>query len=116
MYVQASGEAQYTTDIPALPNELAGAFVLTTKGNAKIASVDISKAEVSNMTMICHSPVSIISSAVEFFSSSRNCQALSRCLLLQTSRQEDRTTFDLLDPATFLKRCVQSVYNNYTSV
>ena len=67
MYVQASGEAQYTTDIPALPNELAGAFVLTTKGNAKIASVDISKAEVSNMTMICHSHVSIISSAVEFF-------------------------------------------------
>ena len=29
--VQASGEAQYTTDIPTLPNELAAAFVTTTQ-------------------------------------------------------------------------------------
>ena len=46
MYIQASGEAQYTTDIPALSNELAAAFVLTTTGNAKITSVDSSKAQV----------------------------------------------------------------------
>ena len=29
--MQASGEAQYTTDIPSLPNELAAAFVLSTQ-------------------------------------------------------------------------------------
>ena len=29
--LQASGEAQYTTDLPSLPNELAAAFVLTTQ-------------------------------------------------------------------------------------
>ena len=31
LYVQASGEAEYTTDMPILPNEVAAAFVLTTK-------------------------------------------------------------------------------------
>ena len=30
-YSQASGEAQYTTDIPTQPAELAAAFALTTK-------------------------------------------------------------------------------------
>lgn len=29
--LQASGEAEFTTDIPTVPNELAAAFVLTTK-------------------------------------------------------------------------------------
>ena len=29
--LQASGEAQYTSDIPPLPNELAAAFILTTQ-------------------------------------------------------------------------------------
>ena len=32
--MQASGEAQYTTDIPSLPNELAAVFVLTTQVSA----------------------------------------------------------------------------------
>ena len=31
IFFQASGEAEYTTDIPTFPNELAAAFVLTTK-------------------------------------------------------------------------------------
>lgn len=34
---QASGEAQFTTDLPLLPNELAAAFVLTTKVEFKHA-------------------------------------------------------------------------------
>ena len=31
LLLQASGEAQYTSDIPPLPNELAAAFILTTQ-------------------------------------------------------------------------------------
>ncbi|XP_019858733.1 PREDICTED: xanthine dehydrogenase/oxidase-like [Amphimedon queenslandica] len=42
--LQASGEAEYTTDIPRRPGELAAAFVLTTQGNAKILSMETSEA------------------------------------------------------------------------
>ncbi|XP_019856500.1 PREDICTED: xanthine dehydrogenase/oxidase-like [Amphimedon queenslandica] len=42
--LQASGEAEYTTDIPHRPEELAAAFVLTTQGNAKILSMDTTAA------------------------------------------------------------------------
>jgi len=43
--IQASGEAQYATDVPTQPAELAAAFVLTTQGNAKILGIDSSQAE-----------------------------------------------------------------------
>ncbi|KAL5509791.1 hypothetical protein EMCRGX_G005217 [Ephydatia muelleri] len=39
--LQASGEAQYTTDIPPYPDELAAAFVLTTQGNATITGINL---------------------------------------------------------------------------
>lgn len=38
--LQASGEAEYTTDIPTQFGELAAAFVITTQGNAKIINID----------------------------------------------------------------------------
>ncbi|KAL1373969.1 hypothetical protein pipiens_005053 [Culex pipiens pipiens] len=41
---QTSGEAQYTNDIPARPNELHAAFVLATKAHAKIEKIDASEA------------------------------------------------------------------------
>ena len=41
---QTSGEAQYTTDIPGPADELHAAFVVSTRGNAKIVSVDPSQA------------------------------------------------------------------------
>ncbi|XP_064388596.1 xanthine dehydrogenase/oxidase-like [Halichondria panicea] len=43
--LQASGEAQYISDCPVLPKELAAAFVLTTMGNAEIISIDCSTAK-----------------------------------------------------------------------
>ena len=39
--LQASGEAQFTTDIPPYPQELAAAFVITTQGNARISSINV---------------------------------------------------------------------------
>jgi xanthine dehydrogenase/oxidase len=42
--LQASGEAEYTTDILHQLGELSAAFVLTTQGNAKILSIDTSPA------------------------------------------------------------------------
>ena len=42
-----TGEAEFADDIPMLPNELHGAFVQTSFANAKIDSVDASKALVS---------------------------------------------------------------------
>ncbi|KJE95964.1 XDH protein [Capsaspora owczarzaki ATCC 30864] len=42
--IQASGEAQYVGDIPTAEGGLFGAFVLSTQGNADIASVDASLA------------------------------------------------------------------------
>ncbi|KAE8132359.1 Molybdopterin-binding domain of aldehyde dehydrogenase-domain-containing protein [Aspergillus pseudotamarii] len=41
---QATGEAQYTDDVPVLQNELFGCMVLSTKPHAKIISVDPSAA------------------------------------------------------------------------
>lgn len=41
---QATGEAQYTDDIPVQQNELFGCMVLSTKAHAKILSVDASAA------------------------------------------------------------------------
>ncbi|GFF23243.1 xanthine dehydrogenase [Aspergillus lentulus] len=41
---QATGEAQYTDDIPAQKNELYGCLVLSTKAHAKIVSVDTTAA------------------------------------------------------------------------
>ncbi|XP_026467613.1 indole-3-acetaldehyde oxidase-like [Ctenocephalides felis] len=41
---QCSGEAQYIIDIPPFPNELYGAFVLSTKAGAEITKIDVSKA------------------------------------------------------------------------
>ncbi|XP_043246690.1 abscisic-aldehyde oxidase-like [Amphibalanus amphitrite] len=42
--IQTSGEAEYVDDQPALPGELYGHYVLSTMANAKIGSVDASKA------------------------------------------------------------------------
>ncbi|XP_073232045.1 xanthine dehydrogenase/oxidase-like [Porites lutea] len=42
--VQTSGEAQYVSDIPAVPGELHAAFVVSKRGNCKISSVDASEA------------------------------------------------------------------------
>ncbi|XP_028415709.1 xanthine dehydrogenase-like [Dendronephthya gigantea] len=42
--LQASGEAQFTDDIPKRLGEVYGAFVTTAKGNCKIASIDPSEA------------------------------------------------------------------------
>lgn len=41
---QTSGEAQYVNDVPALPNEVFCAFVLTTVPNGIIESIDASEA------------------------------------------------------------------------
>jgi xanthine dehydrogenase/oxidase len=41
---QATGEAQYTDDIPSQKNELYGCMVLSTKARAKLVSVDFSPA------------------------------------------------------------------------
>lgn len=41
---QATGEAQYTDDIPPLKNELHGCWVLSTRPHAKIKSIDYSAA------------------------------------------------------------------------
>ncbi|CAL5874751.1 uncharacterized protein PFLUO_LOCUS9052 [Penicillium psychrofluorescens] len=41
---QATGQAQYTDDIPVQQNELFGCMVLSTKAHAKILSVDVSAA------------------------------------------------------------------------
>ncbi|XP_065844418.1 uncharacterized protein [Oscarella lobularis] len=38
--LQASGEAQYMNDMPAYPNELHGAFVLSTQANSTLVSID----------------------------------------------------------------------------
>jgi len=44
-----SGEAEYVNDIPKMPGELFGAFVLTTVGNASLKSVDASEALVGTI-------------------------------------------------------------------
>ncbi|XP_028411480.1 xanthine dehydrogenase-like [Dendronephthya gigantea] len=41
--LQASGEAQYTDDIPRQEDEIYGAFVTTTQGNCKLSNVDVSE-------------------------------------------------------------------------
>lgn len=41
---QTTGEARYTDDIPLINNELFGCYVLSTKGHAKVLSVDYSRA------------------------------------------------------------------------
>lgn len=41
---QATGEAQYTDDIPPARNELYGCLVMSTKAHAKILGVDVTKA------------------------------------------------------------------------
>ncbi|KAL5336813.1 Molybdopterin-binding domain of aldehyde dehydrogenase-domain-containing protein [Aspergillus crustosus] len=47
---QATGEAQYTDDIPVQKNELYGCLVLSTKAHAKLVSVDVEAAlEVSGV-------------------------------------------------------------------
>lgn len=45
--MQTTGEAEFVNDIPWRANELHGAFVSSTVGNATIASVDPSAALVS---------------------------------------------------------------------
>lgn len=42
--IQVAGEAEYADDLPVLPGELHGAFVLSTHANAKIDNVDASLA------------------------------------------------------------------------
>ncbi|XP_062502119.1 xanthine dehydrogenase/oxidase-like [Corticium candelabrum] len=42
--LQASGEAEYVDDIPTYPNEVHGAFILSTQANARLLSMDVSKA------------------------------------------------------------------------
>ena len=45
--IQVAGEAVFVDDIPYLPGELHGAFASTNVANAKIDSVDASRALVS---------------------------------------------------------------------
>lgn len=42
--LQATGEAVYMDDIPAYPDQLEAAFVLSTVGNAKLGTIDASEA------------------------------------------------------------------------
>lgn len=42
--IQASGEAEYTGDIPYRPDELFGVFVTSTVGNAELVDMDASEA------------------------------------------------------------------------
>ena len=44
--VQCSGEAKYVNDLPFVNGELHAAYVLSTRGNCSIASVDTSAAMV----------------------------------------------------------------------
>ena len=46
--IQCSGEAEYINDIPKVNGELEAAFVLTTRGNCDIASVNADSALVQN--------------------------------------------------------------------
>lgn len=43
----AVGEAVYLDDVPALPNELHGAFVQSAEANARISSIDTTEAMVN---------------------------------------------------------------------
>ena len=43
-YLQASGEAEYVYDMPAAPNQLYGAFILTQQANCQIDKIDDSTA------------------------------------------------------------------------
>lgn len=45
--IQCSGEAQYVNGIPRMPNEVHGAFVLSTVHNGAVDTVDIENALVS---------------------------------------------------------------------
>ena len=56
-----TGEAQYINDIAPAPGELQAAFVVSTVGNAKIASIDVSQAEVGRAGF-CMCTVSILHS------------------------------------------------------
>jgi xanthine dehydrogenase/oxidase len=42
--MQTSGEAEYVDDIPLYPNEVRGAFIISTQANAKLVSLDTSAA------------------------------------------------------------------------
>lgn len=46
--IQCAGEAQYTEDMPSLPNEVFAAFVLTTVALGTITKIDPTAALVSN--------------------------------------------------------------------
>ncbi|CAF2816169.1 unnamed protein product [Rotaria sp. Silwood2] len=43
-YLQTTGEAKYTDDMPSLPNTLYASFVLATQPNARIKSIDLGAA------------------------------------------------------------------------
>ena len=47
---QTAGEIQYTADLPARDGELHGAFVLSTRANCDVLSVDPTEALVSTQT------------------------------------------------------------------
>jgi len=61
LVVKVTGEAQYINDIAPAPGELQAAFVVSTVGNAKIASIDVSQAEVGRAGF-CMCTVSILHS------------------------------------------------------
>ncbi len=52
--IQCSGEARYTDDVPAAPEELQAAYVLTDRANADIQSVDVSVAMVRIRTKLAN--------------------------------------------------------------
>ena len=45
--IQCAGEAEFVNDIPAVQGEVHAAFVLTSRANCEISSVNVSKALVS---------------------------------------------------------------------
>ena len=51
---QTSGEITYTADIPTRQGELHGAYVLSTKGNCDLVSIDATEALVRILIIVLH--------------------------------------------------------------
>lgn len=47
--IQSSGEAQYANDIPPMPREVFGAFVLSTVHSGKVDKIDATEVLVSEI-------------------------------------------------------------------
>lgn len=62
--IQSSGEAQYANDIPPMPNEVFGAFVLSTVHSGRVDKIDTAEVLVSKIKSL----VSIHNSICMLFS------------------------------------------------